>query len=76
MSINMRCSNGDGHEAITMREPVEYEPAIIRLGSNVDLEAHPALAGEPTQGCRPLSPDQIYRFTHWLQTNPIDRGCL
>jgi hypothetical protein len=24
MSIDMRCSNGDGHEAITMRELVEY----------------------------------------------------
>ena len=44
----MRCSNPQAMvtaiEAITMREPIEYQPGIIRLGSNVDLEAHPALA--------------------------------
>ena len=48
MNTNMRCSNRQAMvaaiEAITMREPIEYQPGIIRLGSNVDLEAHPALA--------------------------------
>jgi len=46
MNTNMRCSNRQAMvaaiEAITMREPIEYQPGIIRLGSNVDVE-HPAL---------------------------------